>query len=223
MSKNKKPRPWLVQFLHLALWGTLIYFCWNNILPYEAAAKQWMTGGRGLSQSTWILSKIPLIGGLVGRAGFWIVGAFCWAVLQSLQILPLVVFQSPKVLKNLINRDSQHGRFQVGESDGFVLRAIKGAYNKLPLTVVENLMYGQIAAYAAEFIVNTWYFPITNGNTFWVLATFQFHKIKWESLISIILTLFAVEGLVWLLIQVQKILEAFKQEASGGGQTEYYN
>lgn len=208
LNKNKQPLVYYVFWgVFFAICMGLIWCCWQNILPYQAVVRKVFHLNNQpihVVQILWFRIQLSLA---------WVVAAIFWAILQGFQVSHLLITQSEKALDFLIKRANSKGTYQIRNDDVADLQFAKRRYNALPLATLTYLKMACITAYVIEFFVNLDSYPLTNGGWWGLLlaiALFQWDRIRMDNLAMILLTLFAVEGLVFAAIMCYRVIETFR-------------
>ncbi|MBD2771124.1 hypothetical protein [Iningainema tapete] len=208
VDKDRQPLAYYVFWgVFIAICLGLIWCAWQNVLPYQAVVRKIF---RLSNRPTQI---IPILWFRVQLSLAWLVGAIFWAILQGFQISHLLITQSEKALDFLIKKANSKGVYQIRSDDASELRFAKKRYNALPLATLTYLKLACIVAYVIEFFVNIDTYPLVDGG-WWgavlAIALFQWDRIRMDNLAMVLLTLFAVEGLVFAAIMCYRIIEVFR-------------
>lgn len=202
--------------LYYVFWAILVVIClaliwsaWQNTLPYQAVVKKLFkindAGSTKIVQILWFRVQLSLS---------WFVGAIFWAFVQGLQITYLLITQSERALDFLIQKANSKKTYEESDKDDRTLAFAKRKYNSLPLATLNYLLLGCIFAYSVELFVNLNSFPIFNGGLVEMLYSaflFEWDKFDIGNLAMILLTMFAVEGLVFAGIIFYRIIEVFRE------------
>lgn len=218
-QKKKTPQKWL-RILYWLLVGSGIYFAYLNIAPYARAVE--FLGGKTVSQAfLYLISVIPIVNGIasiIGRGITWLLGAMLWGVIQIIEVLPLILYNHEGFMQQVISNADSRSKYQIKDTDDPTLAMLKRTYNALPISVVSNLEKLKIATYTVDFLICiTVYSPVASGkfsDFFWVLATGQWGKLDYGNLGLALITLFAIEIIVSLIIWVGKLSYAVKAGSS---------
>lgn len=215
-ANNKKvPGQWL----RILYWGLVlasIYFAYLNIQPYEQAVR--FLSGKVVNQAfMYLISVIPIINGIaafVGGGITWILGTLLWGVIQIIEVLPLVLYNHEGFMQQVISNVDRRSKYQVKDGDDPTLAMLKRTYNALPISVVSNLERIKIMTYTIDFLICiTVYSPVPSGkfsDFFWFVATGQWGKLDYSNLALALVTLFAIEIIISLIIWVGKLSYAIK-------------
>lgn len=220
-SSSKKSSTKTANFwLKLLYWGLCIsalWFAYLNITPYSTAVGY--LSGKTINQAFLrLISIIPIINGIAASLGTgvqWILGSILWGVIQIIEVLPLILYNHKQFLVTMISDADRHSKYQVKHDDDPALKMLKKTYNALPVSIVSNLETLRIFTYTLDFLICiTVYSPVKSGkfqDFFWVVATGQWGKIIWDNLALAIVTLFAIEIIISLIIWVGKMAYALKE------------
>jgi hypothetical protein len=209
-------------WLKLLYWGLILsslWFAYLNIQPYAVAVGY--LSRKTINESFLrLISIIPIVNGIAASLGTgiqWVLGMVLWGVIQIIEVLPLILYNHKQFLVTMISDADRHSKYQVKEEDDPALKMLKKTYNALPVSVVSNLETLKIFTYTLDFLICiTVYSPVKSGkfqDFFWAIATGQWSKIVWENLILAIVTLFAIEIIVSLIIWVGKMAYALKESS----------
>ena len=214
-ENGQKTNPWL----RLLYWGLVIagiWFAYLNIQPYERAVS--FLGGKATSSAfTSLVAAIPIINGIAAifsKSLSWILGAILWSVIQIIEVLPLILYNNEKFIEKIVSEADGRTRYQEKDNDDPALRMLKRTYNHLPISVVSNLEVLKIFTYTVDFLIClTVYSPVATGkisDLIFILATGQWGKLDYGNLALALVTLFAIEVIVALIIWVGKLSYAIK-------------
>jgi hypothetical protein len=151
---------------------------------------------------------------LISQGMLLIFGTCFWAILQLLQLFPVLLFSSESFMKSLITKSDTRQRVSVKETDEPVMVKIKTAYNALPTSFVANLQKLCIVSYLIDFLVNSIInSPIKGGLQLLgeVFMYGRFDLINWGNVFLNLQTIFAVELIVLMLIWTFSLLSAMQQ------------
>ncbi len=211
--------------LYYVFWAILIVTClvliwsaWQNTLPYQAVVKRLFrindTGSTKIMQILWFRIQLSLS---------WFVGAAFWAFIQGLQITYLLITQSDRALDFLIQKANSKRTYDESDKDDRTLAFAKRRYNSLPLATLNYLSLACVFAYVVEFFVNLNSFPLFNGGFMEMLTAvvlLEWNRFDAGNLAMILLTLFAVEGLVFAGIIFYRIIEVFRESEAYKSRTQ---
>ena len=195
----------LTRFLLFLAIGSIAF---ANIKPYISICT-WL--GSGLSDPVYqALASFPLTGWIMnlgaGTLAF-LCGLVLWALLQSLQMLPVIILDDPEAILVLMSWVAQFKAVAFKSGDSPLLLQLKQRFNNLPLEWVENLQTGRAIAYVIDgLLVFGFYPPIVGGyeRLGLFLSAPQWSDIDWLNVIAALATMFAIE----VLYQVGKLLNA---------------
>lgn len=217
-SSTKTPQLWL-RILYWGLVASAVWFAYLNIQPY-AVAVGYLSGKSANAAFIKLISIIPIVNGIAASIGLgivWILGTILWGVIQIIEVLSLILYSHESFLTTVISNADSRSKYQVKESDDPTLSMLKRTYNALPTAIISNLEVLKIFTYTLDFFIYiTVYSPVRSGkfqDFFWVLATGQWSKIIYENLVLAIVTLFAIEVIISLIIWVGKMAFALKESS----------
>lgn len=216
MKKKVNNNIWL-RALYWGLVLTAIYFAYLNIAPYEKAVS--FLSGQVVNKSFLaVIAWIPIINGIaaaLGRGITWILGAILWSVIQIIEVIPLILYNHEGFLRSYIRAADNAGRMSINSDDDPTLRMLKKTYNTLPTSVITNLEYLKIGTYVADFLIClTVYSPVKSAkfsDFVFIITTGQWGKIDYANLCSALITLFAMEIIISLIIWVGKLTYVVRQ------------
>lgn len=217
-DKKNKSNTWL----RLLYWGLVlsgIWFAYLNIQPYEKMVS--LLSGKALNGAFgYLISVIPIINGIaaiVGKGVTWILGMVLWGTIQIIEVLPLVLYNHEKFVQTVISSADSHSKYQLKDGDDPTLKMLKKTYNALPTSVISNLEMLKVFTYTIDFLICiTVYSPVASGkfsDFFFIIATGQWGKLDYGNLALAIVTLFAIEIIVSLIIWVGKLSYAIKESS----------
>lgn len=215
-AKKKVPAKWL-RILYWLLVVAGVYFAFLNISPYAKAVS--FLGSQAIDKAfIQLISVIPIINGLANTLGMgvtWILGFVLWAVVQIIELLPIILFNHEGFMKSIIGQADSRSRYTEKETDDPTLKYMKRFYNAMPTSMIRNLERLRIGVYVLDFLICfTVYSPVASGKIqdfFWIIATGQWDKINYGNLMLAAITLFAVELIVSLIIWVGKLAFAYNE------------
>lgn len=210
------PKTWF-RVLWFLILLSMVVIAVVNIKPYVDAAQAL---GVTIVDATLIklISVIPLINALAATLGIgvvWIIGAALWATFQLIEVLPVILYNHPGFLEEVITDAESSHQYAVKDNDDPTVAGLKKVYNKLPVAFLENLGKIRLCAYVIDFCICFWrYSPVPSGKItdfFYFVATGQFNKINSNNLALALITLFGVEIGLNLLLWVGKLAFTVKQ------------
>jgi len=211
--KQKRKKLWTEYGIY-AIIIVGLYFAFLNISPYEKVIG-FMSASVRDSLIVQLLSSIPFVGWVVqglGKTLIWGLAAIIWAIIQIIEILPLVIFSDDRLLLTII-QEGDRKAYQINESDDPALKSVKRIYNRLPLVVVRHLKFAQIFTYTVDFLLLLLIYPPVTGNTsdfLFTLAVGDWQSVNWFNIWMGFVTLFACEIVVVLLIYAIRLNEMYK-------------
>lgn len=222
-GKNKtsrKPKP--NTLLRVLYWGLVVsafYFAYLNIQPYERAVT--FLGGKTVNAAfASLIAVIPVINGIAAifaKSITWILGTILWGVIQIVEVLPLVLYNHEKFVSTIIASADTRSKYAEKETDDPTLLMLKRTYNSLPTSVISNLETLKIFTYTIDFLICiAVYSPVASGkfsDFFFILATGQWGKLDYGNLALAIITLFAIEVIISLIIWVGKLSYAIQESS----------
>jgi hypothetical protein len=198
-QKKDPVRTLLNIFIFCLIWAGLWFIC-LNIAPYikfvTAFSKQVVFFRNDLPSQTLLV----------------IFGTCFWAILQFLQLFPILLFSSEKFMKTMIDRSNARSPVKINEHDEPIVQKMKGAYNALPTSFVANLERWCVISYLLDFYVNcSINSPLIGG---WnvlgnMLLYGRFELLDWKNIFLNLQTIFAVELIVFMLIWTLSLIAAF--------------
>ncbi len=200
--KSKKFHNWFSCLLIVVgLW-----FAWLNIHPYEKLVSL-LTGQNISNIFSGVVASIPIVNGLVAVAGLslsWLLGAVLWFIIQVIEVLPLLLYSEERFLSNVVSSSQYRHKYEIDETDERGLKIVKKAYNALPTSIVSKLETLKVFTYTADFLIClTVYSPVESGkftDFFFALTTGQFQELDYLNIVKAVITLFAIEVVVSLVI-----------------------
>ncbi|MGI8502062.1 MAG: hypothetical protein ACR2LR_13125 [Hassallia sp.] len=217
-DKKKIPEKWL----RILYWGLVlsgVYFAYLNIQPYEQAVR--FLSGKVINQAfIYLVSVIPIVNGIanfLGRGVTWILGTLLWGVIQIIEVLPLILYSHEGFIQQVISDADSRIKYQAKETDDPTLAMLKRTYNALPVSLVSNLERLKIVTYTIDFLICiTVYSPVASGkfsDFFWFIGSGQWNKLDYGNLALALVTLFAIEIVLSLIIWVGKLSYAIKSSS----------
>ncbi|BDA73079.1 hypothetical protein CAL7716_072450 [Calothrix sp. PCC 7716] len=209
-ASNNVPKNWF-RVLWFFLLLSMVVIAVVNIKPYVDAAQAL---GVTIVDATFIrlVSVIPVVNAIASLLGVgvaWVVGTVLWGTFQIIELLPVIMFNHPGFLEEVIKDAEQNSKYQIKEDEDPTVANLKKAYNKLPVSFLENLGKIRLVAYVIDFCICFWrYSPVASGKItdfFYFSVTGQWQKINTNNLILAIVTLFGVEIALNLLLWVGKL------------------
>lgn len=217
-SKTKVPVKWL-QVLYWLLVASGVYFAFLNISPYAKAVS--FLGIKAVDDAfIRLISVIPIVNGIVSIFGLgitWLLGLILWGIVQIIELLPIVLFNHEGFMSTIIGQADSRARYTEKETDDPTLKQMKRIYNAMPTSMIRNLERLRIATYVLDFLICfTVYSPVASSKItdfFLILGTGQWSQINYGNLLLAVITLFAVELIVSLIIWVGKLTYNYNESA----------
>jgi hypothetical protein len=200
--RRNNTRALLTTFIFCLLVAGLWFIC-LNIAPYV----KFVT----------ILSTqvIKFDSNLISQGTLLLFGICFWAILQFLQLFPILLYSSSPFMKSLITTSDNRHKAAIKDTDEPVMIKIKTAYNALPVSFVSNLERLCVASYFIDFSVNCIInSPIRGGIQMLgdVFMYGKFNLINWGNLFLNLQTVFAVEFIVLMLLWTFSLLSAMQSQ-----------
>lgn len=213
-TKQKRKKLWTEYGLY-AIIIVGLYFAFLNISPYEKVIALMSSSVRE-SLIVQVLTSIPFLGWVVqglGKTLVWGLAAVIWAIIQIIEILPLVIFSDDRLLLTII-QEGDRKAYQINESDDPMLKSVKRIYNRLPLVIVRHIKFAQIFTYTVDFFLLLLIYPPVQGDAFqflFTLAMGDWQGVNWFNVWMGFVTLFACELIVVLFIYATRLNEMYRQ------------
>jgi hypothetical protein len=193
----------MLTVLKFCLLGAMGFFCFENIRPYidlvDLTVVNWSS-----TNIFGMVSKLPVLGWLV-TGGIAItslvISLILWGSLQLLELLPSFMMDSPKFLLSNIAYIQNWQRIKAGSADTAIARKLKAHYNSIPQQAIERANVARAVAYIIDAaICIAFYEPVEGGmrNLALVFNAGAWDYIRWDKVISVFVTLFAVEAIYWI-------------------------
>ncbi|MEO1430265.1 MAG: hypothetical protein AAFV71_14615 [Cyanobacteria bacterium J06633_8] len=215
-SNQAIPKTWF-KILYFLLVAAGLYFAFMNINPYVVAIKM-IAPQLETADFMRLMSFIPIINGVanaIGQSIYWIIGAIFWGCIQLIEVTPIVLYQHGGFLKEVIGNAEASSQYQIKDGDDPTLKALKAAYNLLPIGFIKNLDRLRVFTYTVDALVClSVYSPVDTGKLhdfFWVITTGQWQRINYQNLVLSFFTLFAIEAILYLILNVGKLAFAVRK------------
>jgi len=204
----KKKFQW-IDAVYIGVSFLALYFAMLNIAPYGIAISKLSLPLQD-QVLNYLLDIFPFLS-VVGGALIWLLGACLWALIQLIECLPLLIKEDAQFLATLIQL-SQGKKYQTSDDEDPLLRRLKLVYNRLPISLIKNIYFAQIATYTIDFLVClSVYPPAASGGEFLnALITGDFTAINWPNLFLAGVTLFSVEVLLYIMIYTGRLRLIYK-------------
>ena len=215
-KSSSVPKTWF-RILWFLILLSMVVIAIVNIKPYVDAAQQL---GVTIVDATFIkfISVIPVVNAIASTLGVgvaWVIGTALWGMFQVIEILPVILYNHPSFLHEVIQDAEQSSKYTIKDNDDPTVVNLKKVYNKLPVAFLENLSKIRLAAYAVDFCICFWrYSPVASGKItdfFYYVLTGQFNKINTNNLMLALITLFGVEIGLNLLLWVGKLAWTYRK------------
>ncbi len=239
-------RPWITAVYILLLLGVVAVCLWN-ILPYQIFVEglmsrfnltqigQFFTNNPAavwiaaavIGGAAWKLSDEWLAGALfafiVLALGFsnlysWIIAAILWAVIQAIELLPIVMSNNPGYLRSVLREQESHQKLRISDNDDGLIRSIKKAYNALPLRFLMAARRLRLWVYLLDLMICiAVYPPVREGGIvrfIFLLTTMQWGQFDWGNIFLLFATLLAVEAVFKVLLIARNFLTYLKTSES---------
>lgn len=204
----------LMRFLFYVLMG---YFIFLNIRPYVSFVEfLWVSGS---SKSIFTeLYGLPVIGQIFSMISSFfsvVFGSILWAVFQFFEVFPLLIFKSRAALAAIIDFLSSVDFLPVKNSDNVLIKNFKNRYNRLPGEWIALITIIASVAFFLDLLVCLREYPPLNISPDIFFLAGSFKDINFENIISAVITLVAVELIVFLIIWLNNVIRYFKIAAKG--------
>ena len=195
----RKPKfkfKYLFQFLFFCLLVMGIYFVMINVAPYYKFVA--FLSGILLSFQTIALWDKIIIS---------LIAIAFWAILQLAELFPLLLMKNSVFLKKIINKDSALEKYEIKKGDESTIKAMKKAYNSLPVSFVRDLKTIGACAYPIDFLINCFINPPLRGDV-WRVIFGRTDLIDWGNILLNVWIVVVVQVIVvfllwtWVMIQV---------------------
>jgi hypothetical protein len=152
---------------------------------------------------------------LISQGMLLIFGICFWAILQFLQLFPILLYSSSSFMKSLIKTSDNRQKASVKDTDEPVMVRIKTAYNALPVSFISNLEKLCVVSYLIDILVNCIINSPIKGGLQLLGDVFMYGKfdlISWRNLFLNLQTVFAVELIVLMLLWTFSLLAAMQPQ-----------
>lgn len=224
-SAGKKPKQFdariIIRIMYWAAIGTGLWFCYLNIFPYANAIKG-ILGGTTDNTLIRLIALIPIINGIAASIGFaihWIVGFVLWLVLQTIQLMPIVLKRDRAFMRVMIADAANTSKFAIKEDDDPALKGLKRWYNNFPALTVSRARTWALGAYAVDFVICFVQYPPVKGgfsNFLFVIATGQWSQLNYYNIVMLFITIYIVELIVKFLFWLGQIAYYMKSAHTPG-------
>lgn len=205
----------LIKFIQFCLFFVAGCLMLANIKPYIGISL-WIGTGLAAIQFIQALSAFPPLAWLLTNAGMtaaFVSGFFLWALLQGLEMLPVLIMDDPEALLVLMAWVYQFKGIGYRDSDTPLLRKLKERFNNIPLEWIEKLQQARSIAYVLDAVLCFGFYPPIVGGydrlgVFLVAPSWQ--DLDLYNIAAAIATMFGLEVLYY----VSKLLRMAMQVMS---------
>ncbi len=196
-----------------------LVFAYMNIAPYARIAKTIILSTADIDLVK-LISYIPVINGIaatIGTAVHWVIGFVLWAVIQTVEVFPIVLQRDRAFMKTIINEANADQKFEVKETDDPALAALKKWYNQFPSLTISRARTSALFVYAIDFMICITVYPPCPGGfgqLVYILFTGQFSRLDWTNIVLLLCTLFVIELIVRFLFYLGQIAYFMKSARS---------
>lgn len=192
-----------------------VWFGYLNVAPYSKAV-QFALAGTLDNSLLLLLLKLPLIGAIiafVSSASHWLIGFVLWAAIQTLETFPIFLKHDRQFMKAMIHAQDSNEKVEIKDGDDPAIKGLKSWFNRFPLQTVTTARNWALAAYAVDFCICLLIYPPVNGGFtrfLYVLASGQMQLVNWGNVAMMIVTLFVIEIIVKIALQLRLISHFYK-------------
>lgn len=209
-GKKKWDTKTLLKVFYWLCVAATAWFAYMNIAPYAAIVKIGMakTMSSGILR---VLGMIPVINGIaaaIGASIHFIIGTVLWGVIQTMEVLPMILKRDPAFIKEVVSHSDGHSKYQEKEGDDPVLANLKRYYNAFPTLAIKQAKNMMLFAYTIDLLICITIYPPCNGGIgklMFILMTGQFQLLSYTNLVFLFTTLFIVEFMLKLLFFIGQI------------------
>ncbi|MBD2091846.1 hypothetical protein H6F67_18545 [Microcoleus sp. FACHB-1515] len=192
-------------------------FIFLNIQPYIRAVEMLANQALNYSLINFVMS-LPLIGwllGLIASIATTLIGVALWAIFQFFELLPWILTRDADTLRSLIERIERFEVLAVKPSDTPMVAALKERHNNIPIEWVAQATTYAAIAYTIDGLMNLVTYPPIKGGldavSLWLLAP-SMADVDWGNLITVVITLIAVEVIVKLWHWLRQVFGYMRQQ-----------
>lgn len=202
---------WIVKSLYWLTVTAGIWFAYLNIHPYAIAVKRVMLSSPLDPALIKFVAAIPIINAIaafIGMAVHWFVGFIIWLVIQTVEVLPIILRRDRAFVRTLIQESEKQAHFQINDNDDPALAALKRWYNQFPALTINRARIAALFVYAIDFIICIAVYPPCKGGfgqLIFLLATGQFSRLDWANIALLLITLFVIEIIVRFLLWLGQV------------------
>jgi hypothetical protein len=192
--------------LRLALLCLLVAVIIRNIEPYSIWSMAWF----GERQPAWI-GWVPGASWLA-TAAYRFTGIVLWALLQTLETIPIFLLGTRFGLGTLIasyqQQAEQQSKIETYPTDDAVLVFLKRKYNGMGLKALDFFRMAAPFAYVIDFVLVWQIFPPLKEGYTWgqIVAGWNFGGVAWGNVVSIVVTVLAFEAVVVVWLRTSEML-----------------
>lgn len=194
-----------------ALIATVLFLLLINVTPYIGFIQTLST--KAFTGFGWVLD-VPLIGGFILRTYKAIqatLGILMWFVVQTCEIVPLLLTISPGILLQLIVTLKKFPQFQIEPSDSAAVRVLKERFNNTHADHIQKIQMTGAIAYFVDLVANVAFYPPLKGDPFLWLRAPSMADVDSSNLFTIGTNLFIAEVAIFLWIVFSPWKGAFFQ------------
>jgi hypothetical protein len=202
---------WIVKTLYWLTLTAALWFAYLNVQPYAIAVKKVMLEVLPDPALIKLIAAIPIVNGIVafiGIAVHWFVGFILWLIIQTVEVLPIILRRDRAFVRTLIQESEKQAQFQINDNDDPALKALKRWYNQFPALTINRARIAALFVYAIDFLICIAVYPPCKGGfgqLIFILATGQFNRLDWANIALLFITLFVIEILVRFLLWLGQV------------------
>jgi hypothetical protein len=222
-SSSKKEKKWIKidtkTLLRIFYWlcvAATAWFAYMNIAPYAAVVKIGImkTISKEVLQKIGMIPVINSIAAIVGASIHFIIGTILWAIIQTMEVLPLVLKRDPAFIREVVSHSDGHSKYQEKDGDDPVLANLKRYYNAFPTLAIKQAKNLMLFAYTVDLLICLTIYPPCKGGLstlMFILTTGQWQLLNYTNLIFLVVTLFIIEFMLKLLFFIGQITYYMKR------------
>lgn len=211
-SATGSPLRWLPFAFKILMTMAIGFMMLLNAQPWLTVAEQ-IANGVTVIPFMDSLVKIPFLGGWIEWIAVnlsRIVGLLLWAIVQLIEVMPMIV-KDPHIVGMWVEHwDGQEFRLR---GDGGSIDQLKKTFNRFPTDWFASISQYRAAAYAIEFLVCFLRFPPYQGGVEAVMTdfpTWDAALIDWWNLVLFLLTMFGFEICLRLILRLWQGVRYFR-------------
>lgn len=199
----------VIKFGFAALVGGVFFIaCTHNCQP-------WIVVGKDIVAGLEVIPNPSLFGwrplAWMTTTGGTVFGAILWAFCQSVQLIPILI-DNPDFMADFIS-GSNRNQYQLA-GDGSFVDGMKAKYNDQPKSWWRHMKLLALGAYLVEVCIALFRFPVYSGGNLalWndiTAGTYAPAFLDKENIVMLLLTIFAVEVVLWVAIWAWKGIRWF--------------